>query len=171
MPNRTLPQHPDLDQLKRQAKELLRSARTGDAAELGRFRILPGFVRSSEEDLRRTTLLLHDAQSVIAREHGFASWNLLSEQVTALTLGFDDALREFVEAATDGRVDRAGRLLKLHPRIARASFHAALARAGGVSAAGKWSTTPQCQAAKSCRACSTMAATAGCFTLRSTEIA
>lgn len=147
MPNRTLPQHPDLDQLKRQAKELLRSARAGHAAELGRFLILPGFARSSEEDLRRATLSLHDAQSVVAREHGFASWNLLSEQVSALTLGFDDALREFVEAATDGRVDRAGRLLKLHPRIPRASIHAALVL-GDAKRVGKWLTQDPSRALK-----------------------
>jgi ankyrin repeat protein len=63
---------------------------------------------------------------VIAREHGFPSWNALRERVEELTLGFDDAVRELVEAATDGRASRAERLLGLHPRIAGASFHAAL---------------------------------------------
>lgn len=138
MPNRTLPKHPDLDQLKRQAKELLRSARARDPAALSRFRTLPAFARLSEQELG-PTLALHDAQSVIAREHGFASWNELGEHIAELTLTFDDALREFIEAATDGRAERAARLLKLHPGMPRASFHAALVL-GDAKRVGQWLT-------------------------------
>jgi ankyrin repeat protein len=123
---RPLPDSPDLDQLRKQAKELLRAARATDPTALTRFRILPSLMHSSDDDLARASLALHDAQSVIAREHGFPSWNALRERVEELTLGFDDAVREFIEAATDGRTSRAERLLVLHPRIAGASFYAAL---------------------------------------------
>jgi len=123
---RPLPDSPNLDQLKRQAKELLRAARDSDLAQLARFRILPSLQNAGDEELARTSLALHDAQSAIAREHGFPSWNALRERVEELTLGFDDAVRELIEAATDGRTTRAERLLALHPRIATASFHAAL---------------------------------------------
>jgi ankyrin repeat protein len=123
---RPLPDSPDLDQLRRQAKDLLRAARAADPTALARFRTLPSLARASDDDLARVPLALHDAQSVIAREHGFASWNALRERVEELTLGLDDAVREFVEAATDGRTARAERLLALHPRIAGASVHAAL---------------------------------------------
>jgi ankyrin repeat protein len=126
MPNTILPRHPDLEQLKRQAKELLRSAKTGDPTALARFRVLPAFKSFSEERLRRTPLALRDAQSAIAREYGFPSWNALSEHIALLTLQFADAAREFVEAATDGRMDRAERLLRLHPGIVGASLHVAL---------------------------------------------
>ncbi len=136
MPHRALPRYPDLDQLRRQAKELLRSARARDPAALSRFRILPAFARTGGEELG-SALALHDAQSVIAREHGFASWNELGESISEATIGFDDALRGFIEAATDGRADRAGRLLKLHPRIAHASSHAALLL-GDAKRTGKW---------------------------------
>jgi ankyrin repeat protein len=136
MPDRNLPKHPDLDQLKRQAKELLRSARAGDPAALSRFGALPAFARLRTDEFG-PTLALHEAQSVIAREHGFASWSQLGERIAELTLAFDDALREFIEAATDGRAERAGRLLKLHPRIASASFHAALVL-GDAKRIGKW---------------------------------
>lgn len=77
MATRPLPEHPDLDQLKRQAKDLLHSARANDAAALVRFRALPAFSRATDEGLARASLALHDAQSVIAREHGFPSWNRL----------------------------------------------------------------------------------------------
>ncbi|HEX7052248.1 MAG TPA: ankyrin repeat domain-containing protein [Longimicrobiales bacterium] len=112
--------------MKRLAKELLRAARAGDSAALGRFRALPSFARATEDELARTPLALHDAQSVIAREHGFRSWNALRERVEELTLEIGAAVDAFVAAATDGRTDRAERLLALHPRIAGAGFHTAL---------------------------------------------
>jgi ankyrin repeat protein len=126
MPTPQLPERPNLEQLKRQAKDLLRSAQASDPAALGRFRVLPAFARASDDELARASLALHDAQSVIARELGFVSWNALRARVEELTLDFDAAVVHFVEAATDGRGDRAERLLALHPLIKSASFHAAL---------------------------------------------
>ncbi|MFL5618359.1 MAG: ankyrin repeat domain-containing protein, partial [Gemmatimonadaceae bacterium] len=124
--SRPLPDSPDLDQLRKQAKDLLRAARAADPTALSRFRILPSLARARDDELARASLALHDAHSVIAREHGFPSWNALRERVEELTLGLDDAVRELVEAATDGRTSRAERLLAAHPRIAGASFHSAL---------------------------------------------
>lgn len=126
MSTRQLPDRPDLDQLKRQAKELLRSARTPDTAALARFRALPAFASATDEDLARAPLALHDAQSAIAREHGFPSWNALRERVEELTMKFDTAVVEFIEAATDGRSDRAERLLARFPAIAEANLYTAL---------------------------------------------
>jgi ankyrin repeat protein len=123
---RPLPDSPDLDQLRKQAKDLLRAARAGDPTASTRFRILPSLAHAGDDELARAPLALHDAQSVIAREHGFPSWNALRERIEELTLGLVDAARELVEAATDGRTARAERLLALHPRIAGASVHAAL---------------------------------------------
>ncbi len=126
MTARQFPERPNLDQLKRQAKDLLQAAREKNAAAIQRFRILPACADVPEGDLVRRTFALHDAQSVIAREHDFDSWNALRERVEELTLEFHAAVDQFIEAATDGRADRAERLLALHPGIARASFHTAL---------------------------------------------
>jgi hypothetical protein len=98
MSSKQLPSHPDLEQLKRQAKELQQSA----------------------------AVPLHEAQTRLAREYGFASWNKLREEVEARTLEFDAAVTEFVKAATDERSGRAERILALHPKIRTASFYAAL---------------------------------------------
>ena len=117
-----LPERPNLEQLKRQAKDLLRSARANDVTALARFRILPAFAGATDADLARRTLALHDAQSVVAREHGFDSWNALRERVEELVLDFGAAVDMFVQAATDGRADRAERLLALHPGIASANL-------------------------------------------------
>jgi ankyrin repeat protein len=126
MTARQLPERPNLDQLKRQAKDLLRAARAHEAPALARFRVLPALARQSDADLARAPLGLHDAQSVIAREYGLDSWNALRERVEELTLEFGGAVNAFIEAATDGRADRAERLLALHPGITHASLHAAL---------------------------------------------
>jgi ankyrin repeat protein len=121
-----LPERPSLEQLKRQAKDLLRSAKAADSAALARFRTLPALARESDDAIAHAPLALHDAQSVIAREHGFTSWNALRDRVEELTLEFGAAVDRFIEAATDGRPDRAERLLAVHPRIAGANFHTSL---------------------------------------------
>lgn len=112
-----LPARPNLDHLKKLAKTLLSTAEQGDATALARFSVLPGRPRS---------LALHDAQAVIAREHGFRSWNALREEVEARTMTFEAAVEEFVRSAADGAAGRARRLLALHPELPRATFHTAL---------------------------------------------
>ena len=120
-----LPDRPNLEQLKKQAKSLLAAARGMEPAALKRFAALPAFARTATE-LDPSRLALHDAQSVIAREHGFSSWNALREEVEVRTLSFEAAVDEFVRCATGGASGRAERLLALQPGIASASFHTAL---------------------------------------------
>jgi hypothetical protein len=64
-----LPARPDLDQLRRQARELHRVALAGDASALRRLRQVSG------------TVGLSAAQLAIAREYGFASWPKLKAEV------------------------------------------------------------------------------------------
>ncbi len=59
----------DLDQLRRQAKELLHAAQAGDASAVARV--------SAVSD----RLILTAAQLALAREHGFASWARLKTEV------------------------------------------------------------------------------------------
>ena len=129
-----LPDRPNLEQLKKQAKSLLAAARAKERAALERFAALPAFAntpfgraqgrRAAELDPEK--LALHDAQSLIAREHGFPSWSALREEVEVRTLSFEAAVDEFVRCATGGASGRAERLLAIHPGIASASFHTAL---------------------------------------------
>lgn len=120
-----LPQRPDVGQLKRQAKDLLHAVRRCDATALDRARSLPAFASQADATTARA-FALHDAQSIIAREHGFDSWNALRAHVESATLEFGAAADEFVAAATDGRHDRAERLLESHPGIARDNLYTAL---------------------------------------------
>ena len=71
-------------------------------------------------------LALHDAQFVIAREHGFKSWKQLREHVEEQSLGFAAALDEFVRCATGNAPARAIRLLERFPAIAHAGLQSEL---------------------------------------------
>ena len=126
MPSRELPARPNLEQLKKQAKTLLDDARARDPEGLDRFVVLPSLAGKSRDQIAASDLALHDAQSVIAREHGFPSWNALREEVESRTMSFDAAVDEFVRCATGGATGRAERLLTLHPRIATANLYTAL---------------------------------------------
>jgi hypothetical protein len=63
-----LPDRPDTDQLRRQARELHRAAADGDARALGRLRQVSGKVTLSA------------AQLAIARDYGFPSWPRLKAE-------------------------------------------------------------------------------------------
>lgn len=60
-----LPPHPDLSQLRRQARELLRAATAGEPEAMARLRAYSAEVN------------LSSAQLAVAREHGFPSWPVL----------------------------------------------------------------------------------------------
>ncbi len=66
---RQLPLRPDLEHLAREAKALLRAAKTGDASASSRMQAV-----SSERNLA-------SAQLAIAREYGFPSWAKLKAEV------------------------------------------------------------------------------------------
>lgn len=78
----TLTHRSNLDHLRKQAKDLLRQYREGDSTALERLRAsLPAARGRNDDKLRAMQLRLHDMQSCIAREHGFASWNDLKDEV------------------------------------------------------------------------------------------
>jgi len=126
MTPQSLPDHPSLEHLKKQAKALLHAAQARDAEALRRFLTLPALAGTSIDGIDAGDLALHDAHSVIAREHGFPSWNALRDEVEARTLSFEAAVDAFVRFATGSVPGRAERLLALHPGIASASLQTAL---------------------------------------------
>jgi hypothetical protein len=77
-----LPQRPNLEYLKKQAKELLRLYEAGDAAAFARFRnFLPAAEGKEDAAIAALGLKLHDAQSCVAREYGLPSWRDLRNYV------------------------------------------------------------------------------------------
>ncbi len=78
----SLPERPSLEHLRRQAKDLQRAYVEGGRAALERLRTsLPAAYGKSDAEVRGMHLRLHDAQSCIAREHGFTSWSELRAYV------------------------------------------------------------------------------------------
>ena len=86
MPSSSLPARPNLEQLRKQAKDLLKAFRTGDPTSLLRFReSLPRLAGSSDDQLADMSLSLRDAQRVVAAEHGFDSWTRLKDHINEST--------------------------------------------------------------------------------------
>src|SRR5260370_17190586 len=88
-----LPARARVDQLKKQAKDLLAELRAGSTEAIERFRAShPRWVNLKNQ----SKPLLADAQLVVAREYGFASWTKLRSRVEAIDL--EDPVTAFVEA-------------------------------------------------------------------------
>jgi ankyrin repeat protein len=143
MTSQTLPDRPNLEHLKKQAKSLLHAARARESSALQRFQILPSLANRSLAQLQAADLALHDAQSVIAREHGFKSWNELREHVEERTLSFAAAVDEFVRCATGSAPARAMRLLSMHPGIAQANIYAEIVSGDAASVIARLQKDPQ----------------------------
>jgi uncharacterized protein len=94
----TLPPRSDLEQLKRQAKDLLDAARNGDSEALARIHAVTD------------RLILASAQLAIARELGFASWPKLKTEVERRMI------------LDDRDVARLRSLLVADPRLASAKL-------------------------------------------------
>jgi Lon protease-like protein len=92
-----LPARANLEHLKSQAKDLLAAFKRREPNALERFRVgLPAAHGASDEKLAAMPLALHDAQSVIAREYGFASFAELKADVERRGLS-PEALRELMD--------------------------------------------------------------------------
>ena len=102
---RRMGKHPDLEQLKRQSKELLAAFRAADAAAVNE-------VNAYYDDPQRATFALHDAQLVIARSYGFDSWPKLKAYVDGVTI------RRLVEAVRIGDIESVRTMLKARPELA-----------------------------------------------------
>lgn len=115
MPSRKLPARPHLDHLKNEAKALRNAFQRGEPDAVERVRAMLG---------PRTELKLTEAQRVIAREYGFASWVKLRSHVQA-SRGFDDAVAAFLAAVEAGDAGRALEVVRAEPRLPASSLHVA----------------------------------------------
>lgn len=103
-PTRAMRENPDIQQLKRQAKELLDAYRAGQseaAAEVAFY----------HRTATPQNFALHDAQLVLARSYGFESWPKLKAAVDGVTAA------KLHAAAESGNVETARSLLTRRPEI------------------------------------------------------
>lgn len=130
-PRRELPLAASIEQQKKLARELLDAARAGEPAALARFHALHPRIAADASPSRR--LALHDAQLVIAREYGFASWPRLkahidtarrarfSHPVSSDLQYFEDRARGLIDTLRDGTPRMIAQVRRWHPRFAHAS--------------------------------------------------
>jgi ankyrin repeat protein len=105
LPTRRMREHPDLEHIKRQAKQLLVSLKAGKSAALEE-------VNAHYDKADIANFALHDAQLVIARSYGFDSWPKLKAYIDGVTI------RRLMDAVRDGDIDRVRRMVHARPELA-----------------------------------------------------
>lgn len=105
LPTRRMRKHPALEQLRRQAKELLSGFRAGDPATVEE-------VNLQYDGAEAASFALHDAQLVIARSYGFDSWPKLKAYVDGVTIN------RLVEAVRAGNIARVRKMIQARPELA-----------------------------------------------------
>jgi ankyrin repeat protein len=98
-------EHPDLEQLKRQAKELLDAFLSGDG-------VAANEVHAHYRGADAAKFALHDAQLVIARSYGFDSWPKLKAYVDGVTI------RRLADAIRAHDVAQVRSMLKVRQELA-----------------------------------------------------
>ncbi|MBP2159860.1 MULTISPECIES: ankyrin repeat domain-containing protein [Asticcacaulis] len=104
----------NLEFYKKQAKALLKRARSGDAEANARLR------KFADGDTA-----LHVAQLAVAREQGFASWPRFQAFIIESSLDFQGLTDRFIDAALSDEA-RAAAMLADHPELAEAGLYTAL---------------------------------------------
>ena len=122
----SLPVRPSLEQLKKQAKDLIRAYRAGDPTALNSLRTHKPNISEPNGHHPAT---LADAQFRLAREHGFESWPKLKRHIvlTQRPADFHEPTWgantwEFFTAVYEGNKGRVHQMLQDEPWLARAEY-------------------------------------------------
>ncbi|MEO8611004.1 MAG: ankyrin repeat domain-containing protein [Chloroflexota bacterium] len=117
---KTLPQNPNLDYDRKQAKALFKAYQAGDAAASERVRVAhPRLENVPQKSIPTDEFKLSDAQLVIAREYGFSSWPKLKQHIEALQAGLNTTIQQFADAVQHENVAQVRALLKTTPALAK----------------------------------------------------
>lgn len=104
LPLRRLPDHPHLEQLRKQAKDLLRAYRSAEPAAVAE-------VNHFENNSDAATFALNDAQRILARAYGFRSWSKLKAFVDGANAS------RFLDAAKKGDLPLVRSLVATRPEL------------------------------------------------------
>jgi len=105
VPARAMREHPNLDQLKRQAKEMLAAFAAGEHDAVAE-------VNAHYRAADPASFALHDAQLVLARSYGFDSWPKLKAYVDGVTV------KRLADAVRAGDIVQVRAMLKARPELA-----------------------------------------------------
>src|ERR1051326_6678265 len=131
MSTEPFPVRPNLQQYRKQAKDLLKSFKAGDPETLRLVKRYHPRLRGrpdtndrnalSENEVREAKMTLSDAQFIIARRHQFESWPKFVKQIEALN--HDGSTESQFEQAADaivaGDLAKLKRLLAQNPELIR----------------------------------------------------
>lgn len=113
-----LPANANLEQLRNQAKSLLKSIQNGDLDSAERVRThLPRAHNLTPQQIIESPLILTEAQLVVAREYGFPSWPRMKAHVEAQSSAMPDpeqVLNDFKTAVRNGDASTVRKLLQSH---------------------------------------------------------
>lgn len=126
MPIRSLPVRPSLELDKKAAKRLLRAARELDPVALSRIANSHPRLRAVA-DIQPGELRLADIESVLAREHGFASWPRYKHFVESLLADRATRAATLTRAVCSNQLARGVALLEREPDLAQFDFYTACA--------------------------------------------
>jgi hypothetical protein len=121
--SRTLPSSPDLRFLQKEAKDLLKAHKLGDARVCPTLRLLHRFEKAADPEILGAEVALHEVQFALAQEYGFASWPKLRAHVEAAMAGVADG------ASVVFRDERAARVGFQADRLKQDTFSLAVASA------------------------------------------
>jgi ankyrin repeat protein len=139
MPDKQLPARPNLEQYKKQAKDLLHSHHTAhpDAIHLI-WRLHPTLHKLALDEVASARFTLADAQLVLARQHSFESWPkfasyLETQRLIRTVADLPDPVAAFIESACvprhdwhgSGTLEQARLILERYPHVATANIHTA----------------------------------------------
>jgi ankyrin repeat protein len=116
MVTRAIPPRPSLESDRKRARALVEAARRADPEAIARFRAHhPRFRPPIVGDI--ASAALHDAQLVIAREYGFASWPRWKHFVETRQLATAGRAAALIRATWGGDMRRAATLLDVEPAL------------------------------------------------------
>lgn len=81
----SLPSKPSLEQLRKQAKDLLKSHRAGDPSCCPVLRRLNRFADATDAGILQANVPLKEAQFALAMNYGFASWDAIKKSIQGQT--------------------------------------------------------------------------------------
>ena len=147
MDARELPARPSLEQYRKQAKDLVKTFKSGDPESLERIeKHHPRFRKLSETEIRNAKFALADAQFIVAREHDFESWPQFAKHLEELirersVASLDNPWVAFIEAAcvprdsghASGTLEGAKAILAAYPEVASSNIHTAAILGGDIA--------------------------------------
>lgn len=139
MSDRELPARPNLEQYKKQAKDLVQDFAAHKPEAFARARKHhPRIYHLPEAELTSAHLSLTDAQLILAREHGFESWPKFAHHIEMVNIiraveTLTDPVAAFIETAcvprhtshSSGTLEHAEMILAKYPDVASSSIHTA----------------------------------------------